>query len=70
MRCRPTRCRREGLGAKNESPDFVGDKVELSVAETAEVGDDVAGPVVAMVDTRSDTDRLTYGLRARSLLVS
>ena len=38
------------LGRKNESPDFVGDKVELSVAETAEVGDDVAGPVVAMVD--------------------
>ena len=52
------------LGAKNESPDFVGDKVELSVAETAEVGDDVAGPVVAKVDTRSDTDILTYGLRA------
>ena len=53
-----------GLGGKNESPDFVGAKVELSVAETAEVGDDVAGPVVAKVDTRSDTDILTYGLRA------
>ena len=51
------------LGAKNESPDFVGDKVELSVAETAEVGDDVAGPVEAKVDTRSNTDILTYGLR-------
>ena len=34
------------------------------MAETAEVGDDVAGPVVAKVDTRSDTDILTYGLRA------
>ena len=54
----------EGLGAKNESPDFVGAKVELSVAETAEVGDDVPGPVVAKVDTRSDTDILTYGLEA------
>ena len=53
-----------GLGAKNESPDFDGDKVELSVAETAEVGDDVAGPVVATVDTRSGTDILTYGLLA------
>ena len=53
-----------GLGEKNESPDFDGDKVELSVAETAEVGDDVAGPVVATVDTRSKTDILTYRLEA------
>ena len=53
-----------GLGAKNESPDFVGAKVELSVAETAEVGDDVPGAVVATVDTRSDTDILTYRLEA------
>ena len=52
-----------GLGAKNESPDFEGDKVELSVAETAEVGDDVPGPVVATVVAPSDTDILTYGLR-------
>ena len=37
------------LGAKNQSPDFEGAKVELSVAETAEVGDDVPGPVVATV---------------------
>ena len=53
-----------GLGATNESPDFVGAKVELSVAETAEVGDDVDDPVVARVVARSDTDILTYGLRA------
>ena len=52
------------LGAKNQSPDFDGDKVELSVAETAEVGDDVPGPVVATVVAPSSTDILTYGLRA------
>ena len=51
----------EGLGATNQSPDFVGEKVELSVAETAEVGDDVDDPVVATVVARSDTDILTYG---------
>ena len=53
-----------GLGAKNQSPDFVGAKVERSVAETAEVGDDVPGPVVATVKAPSSTDILTYGLRA------
>ena len=53
-----------GLGAKNQSPDFDGDKVERSVAETAEVGDDVPGPVVATVVAPSSTDILTYGLRA------
>ena len=53
-----------GLGANNESPDFDGAKVELSVAETAEVGDDVDDPVVARVVARSDTDILTYGLSA------
>ena len=52
-----------GLGATNESPDFDGAKVELSVAETAEVGDDVDDPVVARVVARSDTDILTYSLR-------
>ena len=52
-----------GLGKKNQSPDFEGDKVELSVAETAEVGDDVPGPVVATVVAPSSTDILTYGLR-------
>ena len=57
-----------GLGATNESPDFEGEKVDRSVAETAEVGDDVDGPVVATVVARSDTDILTYGLRAVSLL--
>ena len=53
-----------GLGAKNQSPDFEGDKVDLSVAETAEVGDDVPGPVEATVVAPSSTDVLTYGLRA------
>ena len=53
----------EGLGATNESPDFVGEKVERSVAETAEVGDDVPGPVVVKVRAPSSTDILTYGLR-------
>ena len=53
-----------GLGEKNQSPDFEGDKVERSVAETAEVGDDVPGPVVATVVAPSSTDILTYGLRA------
>ena len=52
------------LGAKNQSPDFDGAKVERSVAETAEVGDDVPGPVVATVVAPSSTDILTYGLRA------
>ena len=53
----------EGLGATNQSPDFVGEKVERSVAETTEVGDDVPGPVVAKVRAPSSTDILTYGLR-------
>ena len=53
-----------GLGATNQSPDFDGDKFERSVAETAEVGDDVPGAVVATVRASSDTDILTYGLRA------
>ena len=34
------------------------------MAETAEVGDDVPGPVVATVVAPSSTDILTYGLRA------
>ena len=54
----------EGLGRTNHSPDFDGAKVERSVAETAEVGDDVDDPVVATVVARSDTDILTYSLRA------
>ena len=53
-----------GLGATNQSPDFEGEKVERSVAETAAVGADVDDPVVATVVARSDTDILTYGLRA------
>ena len=52
-----------GLGATNQSPDFDGDKLDRSVAETAEVGDDVDDPVVATVVARSDTDILTYSLR-------
>ena len=52
-----------GLGGTNQSPDFVGEKVERSVAETAEVGGDVPGPVVATVRAPSSTDILTYGLR-------
>ena len=62
MSANPVQAR--GLGGKNQSPDFVGDKVELSVAETAEVGDDVPGPVVATVRAPSSTDILTYRLRA------
>ncbi len=54
----------EGLGENNQSPDFDGDKVERSVAETAEVGANVPGPVVATVVAPSATDILTYGLRA------
>ena len=53
-----------GLGAKNQSPDFEGAKVDRSVTETAEVGDDVPGAVVATVVAPSSTDILTYGLRA------
>ena len=53
-----------GLGATNQSPDFAGEKVDRSVAETAEVGDDVPGAVEATVRAPSDTDILTYGLRA------
>ncbi len=53
-----------GLGKNNESPDFDGAKVDRSVAETAEVGDDVPGAVEATARAPSDTDILTYGLRA------
>ena len=53
-----------GLGATNESPDFEGDKVELSVAETAAVGANVDAPVVATVTAPSSTDILTYSLEA------
>ena len=52
-----------GLGATNQSPDFDDDKFERSVAETAEVGDDVPGAVEATVRAPSDTDILTYSLR-------
>ena len=53
-----------GLGATNQSPDFDGDKVELSVVETAAVGANVDAPVVATLRAPSSTDILTYGLRA------
>ena len=61
MSAYPVQARR--LGAENQSPDFGGDKVERSVAETAAVGDDVPGPVVATVKAPSSTDILTYSLR-------
>ena len=53
-----------GLGGKNESPDFDGEKVDLSVAETAAVGANVGAAVRAPVGGSSAIDRLTYGLRA------
>ena len=55
----------EGDGAENGSPDFVAEKVDRSVAETADVGANVgAAPVTASVDSPNLKDTLTYGLRA------
>ena len=53
-----------GLGEKNQSPDFDGEKVDLSVAETAAVGANVGAAVRAPVGGSSAIDRLTYSLRA------
>ena len=53
-----------GGGAENGSPDFVDEKVDRGVAETADVGDDVGLPVTASVDSTNTKDTLTYGLRA------
>ena len=55
----------EGGGALNGSPDFEGDTVERTVAETAAVGDDVDLEVTASLRPGDDSkDRLTYSLRA------
>ena len=51
-------------GRENGSPDFVDEKVDRLVAETAAVGDDVVLPVTASVESTNTKDTLTYGLRA------
>ena len=51
-------------GAENGSPDFVEEKVERGVAETADVGANVGAPVTASVEFTNSKDTLTYGLRA------
>ena len=53
-----------GDGADNGSPDFVDEKVDRGVAETAAVGANVGAPVAAVVERQSSKDTLTYGLRA------
>ena len=54
-----------GGGDLNGSPDFLEEKVDRSVAETAAVGDDVGLPVTASVQPGpASKDTLTYGLRA------
>ena len=55
-----------GGGDLNGSPDFLKDKVDRSVAETAAVGDPVDSPVTASLRSGGDAskDTLTYGLRA------
>ena len=55
----------EGGGALNGSPDFLEDKVDRSVEETVDVGDNVGLPVTASLRAGdASKDRLTYGLRA------
>ena len=55
----------EGGGRLNGSPDFMGEKVDRSVAETAEVRDKVGLPVTASLRPGDDSkDRLTYSLLA------
>ena len=54
-----------GGGDLNGSPDFLKDKVDRSVAETAAVGAPVGSPVEASLRPGDDSkDKLTYGLRA------
>ena len=53
----------EDGGAENGSPDFVDEKVDRGVAETAAVGANVGLPVTASVESVSLKDTLTYGLR-------
>ena len=55
----------EGGGKLNGSPDFMGEKVDRSVAETAEVRDNVGLPVTASLQAGdASKDRLTYSLLA------
>ena len=55
----------EGGGGLNGSPDFLEDKVDRSVAETAAVGSNVGTPVTASLGSGdASKDTLTYGLRA------
>ena len=54
----------ENGGEENGSPDFVDEKIDRGVAETADVGDDVGLPVTASVESTNTKDTLTYGLRA------
>ena len=51
-------------GKENGSPDFVDEKVDVGVAETAAVGDKVGAPITAPTGGGPAKDRLTYGLRA------
>ena len=51
-------------GDLNGSPDFLEDKVDRSVAETAAVGANVDTVVTASVEFTNTKDTLTYGLRA------
>ena len=54
-----------GGGDLNGSPDFLEEKVDRSVAETAAVGDDVGLPVEASLQPGpASKDTLTYGLSA------
>ena len=62
MSANPVQAARDG--ADNGSPDFVDEKVDRGVAETAAVGANVGAPVTASVDSPNLKDTLTYGLRA------
>ena len=62
MSANPVQAR--GGGDLNGSPDFLKDKVDRSVAETAAVGANVGTAVTASVESTNSKDTLTYGLRA------
>ena len=62
MSANPVQAR--GGGDLNGSPDFLKDKVDRSVAETAAVGANVDTAVTASVQSTNSKDTLTYGLRA------
>ena len=53
-----------GGGKENGSPDFVDDKLDRTVQESAAVESNVGAPVEASVQSESAKDTLTYGLRA------